>query len=156
MGAASERDDLIDVVVRLPRKAIEDTLLAMPPSTKDLVQRRLGEARAVLAGRRRRAAYFSGVRFNDPSWDMVLELYVAVCEQRHIGVSQLCKLSGGSTTTALRHIEQLEALGYVDKQADPDDGRRLIVNTLPTLLNASEQWLDHQIAETRIQDQRTD
>ena len=75
---------MIDVVVRLPRKAIEDTLLAMPPDARDLSERRLAEARAVLVGRRRRATHFNGVRFYDPSWDMILELYVATCERRRI------------------------------------------------------------------------
>ena len=87
---------------------------------------------------------------------MVLELYVATCEGRHIAVSRLCNLSGGSTTTALRHIEQLEALGYIVRQTDPDDGRRLIVSTLTPLLNAFEHWLDLQIGESRIQRQRSD
>ena len=155
MGAASEGDDLIDVVMRLPRKAIEDTLLSLPPHARQPSERRLSQARAVLAGRRRRATHFNGVRFYDPSWDMILELYVATCEQRRIAVSQLCKLSGGSTTTALRHIEQLEALGYIVRQSDPDDGRRLIVGTLTPLIDASEQWLDLQIAESRIQDRRS-
>ena len=152
MGATSEGNDLIDVVMRLPRKAIEDTLLSMPLDARDPAERRLAKARAVLAGRTRRAAHFKGVRFYDPSWDMILELYVAACEQRRIAVSQLCKLSGGSTTTALRHIEHMEALGYIVRQTDPDDGRRLIVGTLSPLRTASERWLDLQIAESKIQD----
>lgn len=156
MGAETQRDELIDFVVRLPRKAIEDTLLSTPRSPEDLSRERLAAARVVLAGRRRRTAYFRGVRFSDPSWDMVLELYVAACERRHIAVSRLCDLSGGSTTTALRHIEQLEALGYLIRQTDPEDGRRLIVNTLTPLLDAAEQWLDLQIAESRIQGHRSD
>ncbi|WP_234422462.1 helix-turn-helix domain-containing protein, partial [Sphingomonas aurantiaca] len=51
----------------------------------------------------------------------------------------------------MRHIEHLEALGYIVRQTDPDDGRRLIVGTLTPLLAASEQWLDLQIAESLIQ-----
>jgi len=156
MAAASGGDELIDVVVRIPRKAIEDTLLSIPMSPEDVSRDRLAAARAVLAGRRRRATYFGGIRFSDPSWDMVLELYVATCEGRHVAVSRLCNLSGGSTTTALRHIEQLEALGYIVRQTDPEDGRRLIVSTLTPLLHAFEQWLDLQIAESRIQSQRSD
>lgn len=155
MATASRGDELIDVVMRLPRKAIEDTLLSMSPDARNPSERRLAEARAVLAGRRRRTTHFNGVRFYDPSWDMILELYVATCEQRRIAVSQLCRLSGGSTTTALRHIEHLEALGYIVRQTDPDDGRRLIVGTLAPLLAASEHWLDLQIAESRLQDRRS-
>jgi len=154
MGAPSRGDEFIDVVMRLPRSAIEDTLLSMPPLQSDPSQCRLGTARAVLAGRRRRARHFAGVRFNDPSWDMMLELYVAAGEQRHLTVSHLCKLSGGSTTTALRHIENLEALGYICRQPDPADARRLIVLTLSPLLDALEQWLDLQIAEPQIQYQQ--
>ena len=156
MDAASQGDELVDVVVRIPRKAIEDTLLSTPPQAGDISRYRLGAARAVLAGRRRRVSCFGGVRFYDPTWDMILELYVAKCERRHIAVSQLCKLSGGSTTTALRHIEHLEALGYIVRQTDPEDGRRLIVMTLTPLLSALEQWLDLQIAEPRIQSHRSD
>ena len=150
MATTSEGDDLIDVVVRLPRKAIEDTLLSVPLSDKDLADQRLGEAKALLTGRRRRAACFTGIRFCDPSWDMILELYVATCEHRHLAVSQLCSLSGGSTTTALRHIEHLEALGYISRGADPDDRRRANVTMLPFLVEAAEQWLDFQIAALRI------
>lgn len=55
---------------------------------------------------------------------MILELYVATREQRHLAVSQLCSLSGGSTTTALRHIAHLEGLGHISRGSEPDDRRR--------------------------------
>lgn len=150
MATESEGEELIDVVVRLPRKAIEDTLLSAPLSDKELADRRLGEAKALLTGRRRRAACFTGVRFCDPSWDMILELYVATREHRSLAVSQLCSLSGGSTTTALRHIEHLEALGYLRRDVDQDDRRRSNVAMLPPLIEAAEQWLDIQFAASRI------
>jgi len=150
MATASEGDELIDVVVRLPRKAIEETLLSGPSSGNQLTDRRLGGAKALLTGRRRRAGCFTGVRFCDPSWDMILELYVATRENRRLAVSQLCSLSGGSTTTALRHIEHLEALGYIRREADPVDRRRMNVTMLSTLVEAAEQWLDLQLAASRI------
>lgn len=150
MGAAPEGDELIDVVVRLPRKAIEETLLSLPATTQELARRRLGGAKALLTGRHRRATCFKGVRFGDPSWEMILELYVATREHRHLAVSQLCGLSGGSTTTALRHIENLEALGYVGRGPDPDDRRRLIVTMLPNLTEATDKWLDLQMAASQI------
>ena len=150
MATAFEGDELIDVVVRLPRKAIEETLLSAPASEKDLADRRLGEAKALLTGRRRRAACFTGVRFCDPSWDMILELYVATREHRNLAISQLCSLSGGSTTTALRHIEHLEALGYISRDEDPDDRRRANVTMLPLLAEAAEQWLDLRLAASRM------
>jgi hypothetical protein len=56
-------------------------------------------------------------------------------------VSQLCSLSGGSTTTALRHIEHLEALGYISRETDISDRRRANVMILPALAAVAEQWL---------------
>ncbi len=150
MDTTSEGDDLIDVVVRLPRKAIEDTLLSAPTFGMAPADRRLGEAKALLTGRRQRIACFAGVRFHDPSWEMILELYVATHESRPLAVSQLCSLSGGSTTTALRHIEHLEALGYISRETDITDRRRANVVMLPALAAAAEQWLDLQRAALRI------
>ena len=156
MTTAPQNDELIDVVVRLPRNALEKTLLSTPTLSEDRPRRRLGAARAVSAGRRRRAVHFRGVYFSDPSWDMILELYIASCEHRDIGISGLCKCSLSSMTTALRHIEHLEALGYIRRQADPDDRRRSVVVTLAPLLTAVDQWLDLQISEPLIQYQRPD
>lgn len=146
MATAFGGDELIDVVVRLPRKAVEETLLTARVSDHGDEDRRLVTAKAVLAGRRRRTASFSGVRFYDPSWDMILELYVATREQRVLAVSQLCGLSGGSTTTALRHIENIEALGYIRRGPDPEDRRRLVVTMTALLADAFDKWLDLQVA----------
>ncbi|MBB4087562.1 MarR family transcriptional regulator [Sphingomonas carotinifaciens] len=146
MDPAPSDDDLIDVVVRLPRKAVENTLLSAAAATGTLADQRLAEAKTLLAGRRRRGSCFKGVRFSDPSWDMILELYVAEQEGSTIAVSQLCTLSGGSMTTALRHIEDLEALGLINRAPDPTDRRKAIVTMLPRLRSAIEQWLDLQIA----------
>lgn len=90
------------------------------------------------------------MRFHDPSWEIILELYVATRESRLLAVSQLCSLSGGSTTTALRHIEDLEALGYINRETDNTDRRRANVAMLPALAAAVEQWLDLQRAALRI------
>jgi len=81
---------------------------------------------------------------------MILELYVATREHRHLAVSQLCSLSGGSTTTALRHIEHLEALGYISRGSDPDDRRRANVTMLEPLREAAEHWFDIQSVASRI------
>ncbi|MBI0533862.1 hypothetical protein D9602_21175 [Sphingomonas sp. TX0522] len=81
---------------------------------------------------------------------MILELYVATREQHVVAVSQLCSLSGGSTTTALRHIEKIEALGYISRGPDPNDRRRLIVTMQPVLGDALDHWLDLQLGAERL------
>jgi hypothetical protein len=150
MDIAPNGDELIDVVVRLPREAVEKTLLSSVDVSKDIGSCRLGQAKALLAGRLKLAACFTAVRFSDPSFDMILQLYVATHEERHITVSQLSSLGGGSNTTALRHLEHLEALGYIEREADRDDRRRVNVVMLPPLSVAVDQWLDLQIAASRL------
>ncbi len=150
MATASQGDELIDIVVRLPRKTVEESLLSAASSDRALADRRYHEAKAMVTGRHRRTACFNGVRFCDPSWDMILELYVATREGRHLAVSQLCSLSGGSTTTALRHVEHLEALGYISRDLDPEDRRRANVSMLEPLQDAAERWLDLQFAASRM------
>lgn len=149
MASASSKDELIDVVVRLPRKAIEETLLSAAAAAGTLADQRLGEVKAILAGRRRRGTCFKGVRFSDPSWDMILELYVAESDGVAMAVSQLCGLSGASMTTALRHIEDLEALGLIARVPDPTDRRKAIVTMLPRLRSAIEEWGDRQLVALR-------
>lgn len=150
MDTTSEGDELIDVVVRLPRKAVEETLLSATIPSEHPGQTRLEAAKALLAGRRRRATLMKGIRFYDPSWDMVLELYVADREHRPVAVSQLCGASGGSTTTALRHLEQMEALGYIKRAPDVEDRRRLLVTMCSRLGDALDQWLDLQFTASRL------
>ncbi len=149
-AASPDRGELVDVVVRLPRKAIEETLLSAPVCGITLADRRLADARAVLTSRRQRTTCFGRVRFDDPSWEMILALYVATRESRNLFVSQLCDLSGGSTTTALRHIDHIEALGYIRREMDVTDRRRANVVMLPALMTAVERWLDLQRTAMRI------
>lgn len=141
---------MIDVVVRLPRKAVEETLLSATAASGDPGQARLETAKALLTGRRRRATLMKGIRFYDPSWDMILELYVADREHRTVAVSQLCGASGGSTTTALRHLEQMEALGYLKRTPDVEDRRRLLIIMCPRLGDALDKWLDLQLTAGRL------
>jgi len=134
--------ELIEVTVRLPRATVEQSLRATRAHGS-----RLGLAQALLAGRRSRSSLLKGLRFAEPLWDMILEIYVAAAGGRHFNVLKLCALSGGSVTTALRYIKQLESNGYLSRQADATDARSFIVVMQPALRSAVERWLD-QLAET--------
>ena len=150
MATAYEGDELIDIRVRLPRRPLERSLLPEVATSSNAEERRLREAKAILSGRRRRAVAFTGVRFHDPSWDMILELYVGSREDRRLTVTQLCSMGGGSTTTALRHLENLEALGYIAREADEDDRRRANIIMLPRLAGAVDRWLDSQLIAVQV------
>lgn len=72
--------------------------------------------------------------FRDPAWDMLLDLLVAAEEGRRVSVTGLCHASGVPTTTALRHVDRLDALGLIERTADPGDRRRFWVTARPDTL----------------------
>lgn len=76
-------------------------------------------------GRRRR--FVNGDLFADPAWDMLLELFASLLEQRPVSVSKLCHASGVPDTTALRWIRRLEEEHLVVRTPDASDARRVFV-----------------------------
>lgn len=60
----------------------------------------------------------------NPVWNMMLDLLVAEEDGTRVSVTSLCIASGEPTTSALRHISQLEKLGLVTRVADDTDHRR--------------------------------
>lgn len=74
--------------------------------------------------RRRRDEKFGDDLFLDPSWDILLDLYVSKQEKKRISVTSACIASAAAPTTALRYIGMLEQRGLVKRYADPSDARR--------------------------------
>jgi DNA-binding MarR family transcriptional regulator len=56
----------------------------------------------------------------EPQWRMLLDL----CVNGPASVTSLCLASGAPPTTALRHLGELEADGFVARSDDPRDARR--------------------------------
>eukprot|EP01037_Dinobryon_pediforme_P032475 gene32475-37431_t len=99
--------DLIDVNVRLPRTLIESVIMQAAAVPGDQAGRRLAFAKWVLGSRRRRSKAFKSIRFGEPTWDMILDLYIADREGRRVDVSSLCLASGVAPTTANRYLDLL-------------------------------------------------
>lgn len=85
--------------------------------------------------------------FRDPAWDMMLDLLVAADEARPVSVSGLCHAAGVPTTTALRHVDRLEALGLLSRSPDPGDRRRFWVEGTPGTLERVREIVE------RLQDE---
>ena len=83
--------------------------------------------RGVLRARRLRDRFFDPTLFNDPAWDMMLDLLLAKLEQRPVSVSGLCLAAAVPATTALRWIHQLTAAGVLVRRADDRDKRRVLI-----------------------------
>ena len=83
----------------------------------------LAAAADACAARRRLYALFGRRLFCDPSWDILLELFVSTLEGRKVTVSTACMAACAPTTTALRHIAYLVQEGLVIRRPHPADAR---------------------------------
>ena len=84
-------------------------------------------ARELYNGRRRRARFMSADLFGEPTWDILLDLYVAARENRRVPTTSACIGAHVPPTTALRWLRILEMRGLVDREEDSRDGRRTFV-----------------------------
>ena len=84
-------------------------------------------AQSLYKFRRSRAKYFDEDLFGEAAWDMLLDLFIAANLNKTVAITSACFASGVPATTALRWIAILVEKGLVEKQADPDDRRRVFV-----------------------------
>jgi DNA-binding MarR family transcriptional regulator len=73
----------------------------------------------------KRLEAFELTHLDDPSWHILLDLYVNEYEGREVSVSGACIGSLAPTTTALRHITHLTERGELERIPDPYDLRRV-------------------------------
>ena len=96
--------------------------------------------------RRRRARFLPTDLFGEPTWDILLDLYVATCENRSVPTTSACIGAHVPPTTALRWLRILEARGLVEREEDGSDGRRTFVRLSEQGLTAMEDWLRTALA----------
>lgn len=65
--------------------------------------------------------------FNNPAWNVMLDLYIALLEHRAICVSSACIASGAASTTALRYLSALADAGLLVRIPDKHDRRKTYV-----------------------------
>ena len=82
------------------------------------------EIRRAIRARRLRDQFFGAGLFEDPAWDMLLDLYAAELEHARVSVSSLCIAAAVAPTTALRWISKMTEAGLFVRQPDPQDRRR--------------------------------
>ena len=95
-------------------------LVTPPPDAETAL---LLAAKQVYGLRRVRARIFGADLFADPSWDILLDLFIAKREGRKVTISSACLASAAPTTTATRHISHLVQLGLVARIPHPNDAR---------------------------------
>ncbi|MBB4154834.1 DNA-binding MarR family transcriptional regulator [Sphingomonas jinjuensis] len=99
------------------------------------------EVRRIIRTRRLRDQFFGANLFEDPAWDMLLDLYAAELERTRVSVSSLCIAAAVAPTTALRWITKLTEAGLFVRQPDPTDRRRAFMALTPRASEAMRRYL---------------
>jgi len=102
---------------------------AQAAAVADIHSQRLAEkARQLLKARRIVSKVMPKNLFKDSAWDIMLELYLGAIEGGVIYVKQMIIASGERPATAIRIIARLEESGFIERNGDDLDQRRVIVN----------------------------
>lgn len=102
-----------------------------PPVQKEHATELRRRARNLLKLRRARDRLMDPRLFGEPSWDMLLELFVAHCDGKPVTVSALAQASGAPTTTGLRYILLLADAELVERRKATHDRRTILVSLTP-------------------------
>lgn len=130
-GSAAALSDVAERLRALADACDPQSLAAVPGAEPDIAPMSSPEVarrvRTYLAARRRRDALLGHGWFQDPAWDMLLDLLACVHENRPITVSSACIAAAVPATTALRWLKALVDAGAVLRKVDPVDRRRVFV-----------------------------
>ena len=97
--------------------------------------------RQAIRARRMRDAFLGENLFEDPAWDMLLDLYAAHLEGQRVSVSSLCIAAAVAPTTALRWIGRLTESGLFERHPDPADRRRAFMTLSPRALKGMNGYV---------------
>jgi|CXWL01.1.fsa_nt_gi DNA-binding response OmpR family regulator len=81
---------------------------------------------------------------DEPGWNMIMELMHARLSGQKVPVSALCAASGVPQTTALRRLGELMGDGYIAKERDPNDARRLWVQPTERTVELVQKYMSHE------------
>ena len=101
--------------------------------------------RQTIRARRMRETFLGKTLFEDPAWDMLLDLFAARLERNRVSVSSLCIAAAVPSTTALRWINRLTEAGLLERHPDPADRRRAFL----ALSDRAERGMRAYVAAVR-------
>lgn len=137
--AATRCEEVSDQLVRLA----ELLRCTRPdPSAPECPLSQCAMVKSTILGRRLRDRFFDGALFADPSWDILLDLYLARLEQRRTKVSSLCIAAAVPATTALRHINSLVEREMIVRIRSQFDNRAVYVELGDSAFEAMQAYFD--------------
>lgn len=95
-----------------------------PPADAGSLEIAARDIRLAIRARRLRDQHLGAGLFEDPAWDMLLDLFAAELERAQVSVSSLCIAAAVAPTTALRWISRMTEAGLFERRPDPFDRRR--------------------------------
>lgn len=99
------------------------------------------DVRRAIRARRMRDQFFGAGLFEEPGWDMLLDLFAAELEKTRVSVSSLCIAAAVAPTTALRWISKLTDAGLFERHPDPFDRRRAYMELSPRASEAVRTYV---------------
>lgn len=126
---STNKDCTVEVAV--PVDSIEPAVAA----------RHLTIAREIYAERRRRHRFLPADLFGEPTWDILIDLYIAYREGRRVPTTSSCIGAHVPPTTALRWLRILETRDLIEREDDGRDGRRTFVRLSAQGLTAMDAAL---------------
>lgn len=78
--------------------------------------------------------------FINPSWDILVELCYARLIRKPEYVSSIVTAGGSPPTTGLRHLSRLHKLGYVEREKQLHDRRRVMVKISDSAFNSMKEF----------------
>jgi predicted transcriptional regulator len=100
------------------------------------------KARLVYDQRRLRKDYLPNGILGEPGWDMLLDLFMQYAGGAKVSITSLCIAADCPATTALRYIDQLEALGLVKRAPSATDRRITFVELTEKGILSVGQYLE--------------
>lgn len=86
-------------------------------------------ARALYRSRRMRPRIFNDdTLFGEPAWDILLDLFIAEADKKPLSVTSACIGASVPTSTALRWLVILEERGFLRRENDKADARRVFLH----------------------------
>jgi DNA-binding MarR family transcriptional regulator len=125
--------------------------LAFRPLSDELV---LALLKRIITARRARRHFFHPSLLAQPSWEMLLEAYLAFLEQREISVSALSDAAAVPSTTGLRWVSKLEDEHMLVRKSDPLDKRRVWIELSPRGISAMTRYFESIANALPVQNHR--
>lgn len=94
-----------------------------------------------LKARRLREEMFGPEMFADPAWDILLDLYTAEAKGQSVQISSLAIAARVPHSTAIRWAKIMTRSGFLVREKDPSDARRIHVRLSPKARELMENYL---------------